>query len=60
MRANLYGIGDNNVYRMGLYLILPTLLFFSLNLLFRLIRMYQYGLQIIENKKKEQEKEKME
>ena len=59
-RAYLYGISDNNVYRLGLYSILPTLFFFSLDLLFRLIKMYLYGLKILENQKKEKEKEKEE
>ena len=36
-RAYLYGVMDNNVLRMALYLVLPTLLFFSLDLLFKLI-----------------------
>lgn len=53
MRAYLYGISDNNVYRMGLYIILPVILFFSLDLLCRLIRMYRYGLKILESQKKE-------
>lgn len=56
MRAYLYGVADNNVLRMALYLVLPTLLFFSLDLLFKLIRMYRYGLKILaEQEKKKQE-----
>ena len=55
-RAYLYGVTDNNVFRMALYLVLPALLFFSLDLLFKLIKMYRYGLKIIaEREKKEKE-----
>ena len=53
MRAYLYGITDNNVFRMGLYTVLPTILFFSLDLLFRLIKMYRFGLNMIEMQNKE-------
>ena len=56
MRAYLYGVKDNNVLRMALYLVLPTLLFFSLDVLFKLIKMYRYGLKILaEQEKKKQE-----
>ena len=57
-RAILYGVADTNVYRMMLYLILPLLLFISLNVLFRLIKMYRYGLQVLQaQKEKEKGKE---
>ena len=46
IRGYLYGIGDVNVLRMGLYLILPLALAVSLDVLFKLIRMYQFGLQM--------------
>ena len=55
MRAYLYGVTDNNVFRMVLYTVLPALLFFSLDLLFKLVRMYRYGLKILAEKKKEEE-----
>lgn len=57
-RAVLYGVNDINVYRMMLYLVLPLLLFISLNVLFRLIKMYRYGLKVLQAQKaKEKEKE---
>lgn len=55
MRAYLYGITDNNVFRMGLYTLLPTILFFSLDLLCRLIKMYQFGLEVLKKQNKEKE-----
>lgn len=57
-RIVLYGIRDTNVYKMMLYLILPLLLFISLNVLFRLIKMYRFGLRVLQaQKEKEKEKE---
>ena len=50
-----------NVYKLMLYLILPLLLFISLNVLFRLIKMYRFGLKVLQaqkEKEKENEKEK--
>ena len=46
IRGYLYGIRDVNVLRMGLYLILPLALAVSLDVLFKLIRMYRIGLQM--------------
>jgi len=46
MREHLYGIRDVNVLRMGLYLILPRALAVSLDVLFKLIRMYRISLQM--------------
>ena len=54
-RAVIYGVSDTNVYRLFLYTILPALLFVSLNVLFRLIKMYQYGVKI---KQAEKDKKK--
>ena len=57
-RIVLYGVRDTNVYKMMLYLILPLLLFISLNVLFRLIKMYRFGLRVLQaQKEKEKEKE---
>lgn len=53
IRAYLYGVKDMSVYRMGLYIILPFLLFFSLDILWKLINMYRVGLKIIEQQEKE-------
>ena len=46
IRGYLYGLRDVNVLRMGLYLILPLALAVSLDVLFKLIRMYRIGLQL--------------
>ena len=46
IRGYLYGLRDVNVLRMDLYLILPLALAVSLDVLFKLIRMYQIGLQL--------------
>lgn len=59
IRAYLYGWSDMSVIRMGLYLILPVLLFVSLDILCKLINMYRIGLEIIK-KREEEMKEKKE
>ena len=46
LRGYLYGVRDVNVIRMGLYLILPLILVVSLDVLFKLIKMYRIGLQL--------------
>ena len=46
IRGYLYGLRDVNVLRMDLYLILPLALAVSLDVLFKLIRMYRIGLQL--------------
>ena len=56
MRGYLYGVTDSNFYRMALYTALPLLLFVSLDVLFRLIKMYRIGLKIV----KEREMDKKE
>lgn len=46
LRGYLYGVRDVNVIRMGLYLILPLILAVSLDVLFKLIKMYRIGLEL--------------
>ena len=46
MRGYLYGIRDVNVLRMGFYLIFPRALAVTLDVLFKLIRMYRISLQM--------------